>query len=878
MTYRSEDRNDIHFDIDASVVFQLGERLISDVVQALVELVKNSYDADAKYATVTVNSGDTADSLSISYPDATGYIIIDDYGDGMDLDTIKRGWLTISNSPKRAMKQRGETTKLGRTPLGDKGLGRLGVQRLGYNVEILTRLEGSPIEHYVAFSWKDFHQEEQLSHVPVRFGTIDPPERKKGTKIIISNLREPEAWTGNAVLQLQTELSAMLSPYEAIKDFHVAANVNGQPLDLIEISAKIRETAQTHYNISFDGERLRVGGRARLSLIRPDQGTAEQKHLYRSLVEHNDGQAFFEHLSDQKNAKQFNLRQAQQKGWFVEYFYEQEFADMDAMQPAPIPLTRQLTFIDVFASPSPKESAAEPDSVSPKRRDSLKANPGPFHGEIDAFSLGNNTVSESVDRLNLDLDQNVFNSARQYREHIKRLAGIRVYRDGFGIRVGRDWLKLGGQQTSGGSWYGLRPDNTLGYIAISARDNAVLEEKTDREGFVVTPYYDNFYEMLSRCVRFAADAEEFIRRQWIAFIRARQSESAGVPEKETPENVASHVIGNLARAESYAEPMRNVTSALDRALDETRNTMRSVAATLPKESTEFRALQATERVLEQNVALAQKTFTQTAHYLSDVGRSKQEVGVLRNQVSALREQIEMMSEAIGLGLTAESLVHEVQNIVDQLAYRNDQIIRYLRSQSPRDARLSAYTSYIETSIAGLRKQLSHFTPSLRYVREQKETIPLFEFFEQEIGDYHRQRLTQENIDVVIAPVGALDFKIRMNRGKLRQIVDNLFLNSEYWVLEELRARRIQRGTITVEIAMPFTRITDNGPGINPSIETTLFEPFVSTKGRGKGRGLGLFVVQQLLDSEGCSIILLPHPTGRPHTFEIDFTGALDAGQ
>ena len=44
------------FEIDASVVYQLGEMLISDEVQALIELVKNSYDADASYANIIVQT------------------------------------------------------------------------------------------------------------------------------------------------------------------------------------------------------------------------------------------------------------------------------------------------------------------------------------------------------------------------------------------------------------------------------------------------------------------------------------------------------------------------------------------------------------------------------------------------------------------------------------------------------------------------------------------------------------------------------------------------------------------------------------------------------------------------------------------------------
>src|SRR5438445_10675132 len=80
------------FDVHPSVVFQLGEHLISDVVQALVELVKNAYDADATYAKITVQT-DEAPPLGSRYPSASGYILIEDDGHGMNRDSIIEGWL-----------------------------------------------------------------------------------------------------------------------------------------------------------------------------------------------------------------------------------------------------------------------------------------------------------------------------------------------------------------------------------------------------------------------------------------------------------------------------------------------------------------------------------------------------------------------------------------------------------------------------------------------------------------------------------------------------------------------------------------------------------------------------------------------------------------
>jgi signal transduction histidine kinase len=117
----------------------------------------------------------------------------------------------------------------------------------------------------------------------------------------------------------------------------------------------------------------------------------------------------------------------------------------------------------------------------------------------------------------------------------------------------------------------------------------------------------------------------------------------------------------------------------------------------------------------------------------------------------------------------------------------------------------------------------------------------------------------------------------MNRGKLTQIIDNFVLNSEYWLREDISQGRMDRGFITIEVSRPFVRIYDSGRGIDTNIEHALFEPFVSAKGKGRGRGLGLFIVKQLVDSEGCSVGILPERNShrRLFKFQIDFRGAID---
>jgi HSP90 family molecular chaperone len=137
-----------HFDISAAVVKQLGEELVSDELTALIELVKNAYDADASYANIVVDTNNVLQDESLYFTDKNGYtttkgyIIIEDDGIGMGHDEIEKGWLTISFSHKRRMRAEGQLTpKKKRAPLGDKGVGRLSTQRLGSRLEMLTHKE-----------------------------------------------------------------------------------------------------------------------------------------------------------------------------------------------------------------------------------------------------------------------------------------------------------------------------------------------------------------------------------------------------------------------------------------------------------------------------------------------------------------------------------------------------------------------------------------------------------------------------------------------------------------------------------------------------------------------------------------------------------------
>lgn len=815
-----------HFDVHPSLVYQLGESLISDAVQALIELVKNSYDADASYSKVIIDTEGKFEVDGTIFPTAKGRIIVEDDGVGMSEDDIRSGWLTISNRKKRELKLARRTTPGGRTPLGDKGLGRLGVQRLGENLEIFTKAENQPGYHF-GFSWLDFATAPSLQDVDIHLEEAPFP-RRHGTRVVVSNLHEVETLRGqDAISRLESELALMISPYKRVRHFVVNIEVDGKRIELVEISDTVRSIAPITYSLNFDGRSLRIKGKAGLEFFRPQN--QDQIDEYILAVESDRGETFFEFLKGESFAGSLSLKKSNETKWFVEFSWEKELEALDKVERLP---SGEL------------------------------ANPGPFTGEIDSFDLGRKAFQQ----------QSVFDRISEYRRHIKGLSGIRVYRDGFAIRVGHDWLSLGGQWTAATSYYGMKPDNTLGYIALSARDNIELEETTDREGFKETPYFRNFFGLLRSFIQFTERTHNFFGRAWVSFRKFRNEQFAQLDPRQSIEELSGLIKSGLAAASQHQTNIESIQSKLKASVTASKivsNKLRSTGrvTTQLKDQVEksFSDLQA---LLEE----AQSIIAELSAYLEQIKLLRGMEEIVEDRVKGLRNQVYEMYDAIALGLTAEALSHEIFNVADLLARRAKATETKLKRSGALNAATVAFIEQVHSAVSALRKQISFLSPSLRYVREQRNAIPIAAFLE-EICEFYTERLSRNRISVNLFLSGPT-FEVNMNKGKLTQIVDNFILNSEYWLKEDISQGRRQSGVITLEVDRPFLRIFDNGSGIDPSVEHALFEPFISAK--ANGRGLGLFIIKQLLDSEGCSVGLVPERNEklRLFKFQMDFRGVI----
>ncbi len=203
----------LHFKTNTLLKNLVGKDLINDDNIAIIELVKNSYDARSKEVFLKFEGFSLNDKTNTD----TSRIIIADKGIGMDEAGIIDKWLNIGFSEKIVNKQ-----KKGAYLAGNKGIGRFSCDRLGSILNMITRSKQGDLIH-LNINWQDFEKEGlkdlTIQKVPVRFNIINDTKAftisgieipKTGTILVISKLRS--SWDRQRLLDLKRNLEKFINP------------------------------------------------------------------------------------------------------------------------------------------------------------------------------------------------------------------------------------------------------------------------------------------------------------------------------------------------------------------------------------------------------------------------------------------------------------------------------------------------------------------------------------------------------------------------------------------------------------------------------------------------------------------------------------------
>lgn len=204
-------------------ILTIGKDLIQDNYAAVVELVKNAYDADSTDANIEFKKSS----------DRRGYsIVISDHGHGMNREDVINKWLV----PSTGDKIKRHSSPNGRPLQGNKGVGRYAASILGEDMLLETvNLKREKTTAYL--QWKDFEKAEYLDDVPILIETTKVPE-PHGTRLTINMSEEHiKRWNKKTFRKLQYELKKLKSPVSAIfnsDEFNINLTVDDFPYDLGE--------------------------------------------------------------------------------------------------------------------------------------------------------------------------------------------------------------------------------------------------------------------------------------------------------------------------------------------------------------------------------------------------------------------------------------------------------------------------------------------------------------------------------------------------------------------------------------------------------------------------------------------------------------------
>jgi PAS domain S-box-containing protein len=263
--------------------------------------------------------------------------------------------------------------------------------------------------------------------------------------------------------------------------------------------------------------------------------------------------------------------------------------------------------------------------------------------------------------------------------------------------------------------------------------------------------------------------------------------------------------------------------------------------------------------------------------LRDITESRRIEGALRHAEEQLRQSQKM--EAVGR--LAGGVAHDFNNLLTAIQGSCELLLLRLDPEDP----LRRYAEEIQKSGARgglLTRQLLSFgrrevlAPRILDVRAVVSEM-----------DYMLKRLVGEDVDYVTR-FGSRVASVRADQGQIEQVLMNLVVNA--------RDAMPDGGRLTVEIsnveldaaycrnysgtepgAYVLLGVSDTGCGMTPDVQSRVYEPFFTTKERGRGTGLGLSTVYAIVTQWGGHIGLYTEP-GRGTSFKVYLPLAGEAGK
>lgn len=217
-----------------------------------------------------------------------------------------------------------------------------------------------------------------------------------------------------------------------------------------------------------------------------------------------------------------------------------------------------------------------------------------------------------------------------------------------------------------------------------------------------------------------------------------------------------------------------------------------------------------------------------------------------------RARLQNASKMSMLGEMAAGIAHEINNPLNIISGSAEQMHALLQRENTDVKLLERLTDVITRHVFRVKKIV---TGLRNYVhndaQEPFKASPLKSIVEDTVALCH-DNLNSHDILLTVHPFRD-DLLLECRATQIMEVFANLVSNAAHAV--ENQPRKLIELTVTEEEASILIAVTDSGPGIDPAIAPSLFEPLTTSKQGGKGTGLGLSISRRIVQSHNGALEL-----------------------
>ena len=529
----------IPFSVSARTARLIGRENVANAEGALIELVKNCYDADSKISIILIDK-------------IKNQIIIIDSGCGMTDKVITEQWMTIGTDDKL----NNAITQSGRIKSGAKGIGRFALDRLGESCTMITFPKSNSVGYKWTVNWGDFEEKingrnvninevyailnkiEGSNYIKELFKEITNKEVltkleeikknekqnydkiENGTALIIKNLRD--SWDDNYVNKVFQTLE-LLNPPEGLNKINIWL-FSGEYVDKYGLVDN-EEFKDYDYKLVATYKKNNVDNIDYNVKIKIHRNEFDFNLIDKRLFEYSEMKVF-----------PFDLKT----------FKEEEFQ-----------LTRKFSeLIKGYADDK-----------------NIFKNIGDF--EFTFYFL-KNTIPGDENREKYLYKEFLGNRSKW----IEKFGGIKLYRDDFRVRpygeIGTqayDWLMLGerfGQNPAGLARRGsrVRPNQVAGAIKFSRIDNPYLDDQSNREGIPESETFEVFKNLLLGIIKVQEDDRSTIGFNLNKLYDEINETDKVITESENIANEDENTNESVSDTKQKNEKLKKGVKAISKKLEE----------------------------------------------------------------------------------------------------------------------------------------------------------------------------------------------------------------------------------------------------------------------------------------------------------------------